>query len=86
MFKVCSTSKPVAGQDNHSACLHTQSFGHEKAGILDGGLPRWEAEGLPIETGEPSAKVQPTKYTVPKLNESAVRCTLLSFTPFRFCS
>ncbi|CAE6439347.1 unnamed protein product [Rhizoctonia solani] len=50
-----------------------KSFGHEKAGILDGGLPRWEAEGLPIETAEPSAKVQSTKYTIPKLNESAVR-------------
>ncbi|CAE6500897.1 unnamed protein product [Rhizoctonia solani] len=50
-----------------------KSFGHEKAGILDGGLPRWEAEGLPIETGEPGTKAQPTKYAVPKLNESAVR-------------
>ncbi|KDN35382.1 hypothetical protein RSAG8_11603, partial [Rhizoctonia solani AG-8 WAC10335] len=50
-----------------------KSFGHEKAGILDGGLPRWEAEGLPIETGEPSAKIQPSKYAVPKLDESAVR-------------
>ncbi|QRW05756.1 Rhodanese domain-containing protein [Ceratobasidium sp. AG-Ba] len=49
-----------------------KSFGHEKASVLDGGMPRWEAEGLPIETGEP-AKVQPAKYPVPKLNESAVR-------------
>ncbi|KAG9125451.1 hypothetical protein FRC07_007542 [Ceratobasidium sp. 392] len=50
-----------------------KSFGHEKASVLDGGLPRWEDEGFPIETGEP-AKVQPTKYAVPKLDESAVRC------------
>ncbi|CAE7210198.1 unnamed protein product [Rhizoctonia solani] len=50
-----------------------KSFGHEKAGILDGGLPRWEVEGLPIETGEPSATVQPAKYAVPRLDESAVR-------------
>ena len=49
-----------------------KSFGHEKAGVLDGGLPRWEAEGFPIETGEP-AKVQPTKYATPKLDETAVR-------------
>ncbi|KAG8743408.1 hypothetical protein FRC10_012073 [Ceratobasidium sp. 414] len=49
-----------------------KSFGHEKASILDGGMPRWEDEGYPIETGEP-AKVQPTKYAVPKLNASAVR-------------
>ncbi|KAG8709585.1 hypothetical protein FRC09_000580 [Ceratobasidium sp. 395] len=49
-----------------------KSFGHEKASVLDGGMPRWEDEGFPIETGEP-AQFRPTKYAVPKLNESAVR-------------
>lgn len=50
-----------------------QSFGHDKASILDGGLPRWESEGLPIETGEPT-EVKPSKYPPPELNKDAVRC------------
>lgn len=36
-------------------------------------MPRWESEGLPIETGEP-AEVKPTKYPPPELNKDAVRC------------
>jgi thiosulfate/3-mercaptopyruvate sulfurtransferase len=31
-----------------------QHFNHEKVSILDGGLPRWEAEGLAIDTSIPS--------------------------------
>jgi len=27
-------------------------FGHEKAAVLDGGLPKWQREGRPIETGD----------------------------------
>lgn len=30
-------------------------FGHEKAAVLDGGLPKWRREGRPTETGEPPA-------------------------------
>lgn len=29
-------------------------FGHDRAAVLDGGLPKWRAEGHAIETGEPS--------------------------------
>ena len=30
-------------------------FGHDRAAVLDGGLPKWRAEGHKIATGEPSA-------------------------------
>jgi thiosulfate/3-mercaptopyruvate sulfurtransferase len=29
-------------------------FGHEAAAVLDGGLPKWGAEGRPTESGEPA--------------------------------
>jgi thiosulfate/3-mercaptopyruvate sulfurtransferase len=27
-------------------------FGHEQAAVLDGGLPKWQREGRPVETGD----------------------------------
>ncbi|KAI9018873.1 rhodanese-related sulfurtransferase [Hyaloraphidium curvatum] len=38
-----------------------REFGHEKVSVLDGGLPKWIAEGRPVESGEP--KVTPTRYS-----------------------
>jgi thiosulfate/3-mercaptopyruvate sulfurtransferase len=29
-------------------------FGHDHAAVLDGGLPKWRAEGRPVEAGEPA--------------------------------
>jgi thiosulfate/3-mercaptopyruvate sulfurtransferase len=29
-------------------------FGHEAAAVLDGGLPKWRAEGRPTDSGEPA--------------------------------
>jgi thiosulfate/3-mercaptopyruvate sulfurtransferase len=28
-------------------------FGHDDAAVLDGGLPKWQREGRPVESGEP---------------------------------
>jgi thiosulfate/3-mercaptopyruvate sulfurtransferase len=36
-------------------------FGHDKAAVLDGGLPKWQREGRRTETGEPPA-VRPAAY------------------------
>jgi thiosulfate/3-mercaptopyruvate sulfurtransferase len=33
-------------------------FGHEKAAVLDGGLPKWVREGRPVENGEAPAPPQ----------------------------
>jgi thiosulfate/3-mercaptopyruvate sulfurtransferase len=37
-------------------------FGHEKAAVLDGGLPKWLAEGRATESGDAKATA-PTSYT-----------------------
>jgi thiosulfate/3-mercaptopyruvate sulfurtransferase len=36
-------------------------FGHDAAAVLDGGLPKWQREGHPVEAGEPAAP-QPANY------------------------
>jgi thiosulfate/3-mercaptopyruvate sulfurtransferase len=46
-----------------------RTFGAEKVYILDGGLPQWQAEGRPVETG-PSARA-PRSFTA-RLNRAAV--------------
>ncbi|KAJ8588195.1 Rhodanese-like protein [Rhizopogon salebrosus TDB-379] len=49
-----------------------RAFGHEKSSILDGGLPRWEAEGLPIEV-EPPAQARKAVYPTPVLDKEMIR-------------
>jgi len=44
-------------------------FGHEQVAILDGGLPKWTAEGRPLDKGE--AQPTPRVFT-PHLNTAAV--------------
>jgi len=36
-------------------------FGHDQAAVLDGGLPKWRAEGRPTETGDPDPAT-PAKF------------------------
>jgi len=49
-----------------------RAFGHHKSSILDGGLPRWEAEGFPVETRAPS-EVKKSNYPTPTLDKETVK-------------
>ena len=49
-----------------------RSFGHEQSSVLDGGLPRWESEGLPTESG-PVVEAPRTKYPAPTLASENIR-------------
>lgn len=40
-----------------------RAFGHERVSVLDGGLPKWRAEGRPVESG--AARPAPASYPVP---------------------
>ena len=46
-------------------------YGHERVSVLDGGFPKWEAEGRPVETGPvtPEAIV----YDLPEADMARVR-------------
>ncbi|KAJ7431788.1 Rhodanese-like domain-containing protein [Mycena galericulata] len=51
-----------------------QSFGHRNSAILDGGLPRWEVEGFPLDNSEPREVSTPdVKYPIPTLDARAIR-------------
>src|SRR4029078_12760438 len=54
-------------------------FGHDNVALLDGGLPRWKAEGRPLETATPA--IPPRHFTArfrPELvrNKEAVRANI----------
>jgi thiosulfate/3-mercaptopyruvate sulfurtransferase len=49
-----------------------RAFGHHKSSILDGGLPRWEAEGLPINR-KPPAEAKTSQYPTPKFDKDTIR-------------
>jgi thiosulfate/3-mercaptopyruvate sulfurtransferase len=46
-------------------------FGHDEAAVLDGGLPKWQAENRPLETAEPVLP-SPVNFT-PKRRAELVR-------------
>jgi len=49
-----------------------RNFGHNNSSVLDGGLPGWETEGLPIGTG-PAEKILKSRYPVPASTSENVR-------------
>ena len=49
-----------------------RSFGHDQSSVLDGGLPRWEAEEHPTETG-PVMEIPRSKYPAPSLASENIR-------------
>jgi len=49
-----------------------RSFGHNNSSVLDGGLPGWEIEGLPTETGH-AEKILKSTYPVPEFASENVR-------------
>jgi len=46
-------------------------FGHERVAVLDGGLPKWRAEGHPVVAGVERPK--PTRYVASRMNAELVR-------------
>lgn len=55
-----------------------RSFGHERSSILDGGLPRWEAEGFTVEnapppSSTPSKPSELVKYPPPSLKDGTIQ-------------
>lgn len=47
-----------------------RAFGHQKVAVLDGGLPKWVAEGRPVEAG-PGQRPEPRLF-VPRPQEGLV--------------
>jgi thiosulfate/3-mercaptopyruvate sulfurtransferase len=47
-----------------------RAFGHDAVVVLDGGLPRWRAEGRPVESGQPAPR--PRRFTA-RLRRRLVR-------------
>jgi thiosulfate/3-mercaptopyruvate sulfurtransferase len=49
-----------------------RAFGHESSSILDGGLPRWQAENL-LTVNTPTSEAQKTTYETPSLDAAVVK-------------
>jgi len=45
-------------------------FGHDNVALLDGGLPKWKAEGRPLETASPAV---PSRQFIPRFDPALVR-------------
>ncbi|KAG5648156.1 hypothetical protein DXG03_006110 [Asterophora parasitica] len=62
----------VASSRTPRALFMFRTFGHHNSSVLDGGLPAWIAEGLPVENRDPSP-VQHTEYPTPTLHAKSLR-------------
>jgi thiosulfate/3-mercaptopyruvate sulfurtransferase len=49
-----------------------RAFGHENSSVLNGGLPAWEAGGLPLENGAPESEPSPQDYPLPEYDSNIV--------------
>lgn len=47
-------------------------FGHSDSAVLDGGLPKWEREGHPLEDGAPRPAQE--RHFTPRLDTTQVKC------------
>ncbi|KZV77623.1 thiosulfate sulfurtransferase [Peniophora sp. CONT] len=50
-----------------------RSLGHTKSSILNGGLIRWEEEGLEVDGGEPAEITATSEYPAPTLQENSIQ-------------
>ena len=79
-----SVSELGVGNDSHVVVYDTvglysaarvwwmfRVFGHERVSVLAGGLPRWRAEGHPVESGEPA--IAPASFTAQARDDALVR-------------
>ncbi|TIA91399.1 hypothetical protein E3P99_01114 [Wallemia hederae] len=53
------------------AAFTFKAMGHDNVAVLDGGLPAYEKEGLPTESGEYTA--QPSQYPIPTLQSNFIK-------------
>ncbi|KAK7463824.1 hypothetical protein VKT23_005761 [Stygiomarasmius scandens] len=49
-----------------------RSFGHSNSSVLDGGLPMWESESHPVQSG-PLPEIQRAEYPTPELDHQSIR-------------
>ncbi|EGN99605.1 hypothetical protein SERLA73DRAFT_151902 [Serpula lacrymans var. lacrymans S7.3] len=49
-----------------------RAFGHQRSSVLDGGLPRWEAEGFSVESAPP-AQVPKSTYPSPVYDKDVIK-------------
>ena len=52
-------------------------FGHHNVALLDGGLPKWKAEGRPLETAVPNPPIDGARKRVPQRAARIARWRLI---------